>query len=155
MGELCKTICMEKGIDYTGIAVSFYCHDGKGNFVTHRRTQNCRDEWGRWDFGGGGLKFNEILEDGVIREVEEEYGTKPIQIEFMGTDEVFRTHEGKNTHWISFRYKVLVDRDSVKNNEPEKHDALMWVTLDNLPSPLHSQSAASLEKYKNILNTHN
>ena len=155
MGELCKTICMEKGIDYTGIAVSFYCHDGKGNFVTHRRTQNCRDEWGRWDFGGGGLKFNEKLEDGVIREVEEEYGTKPIQIEFMGTDEVFRTHEGKNTHWISFRYKVLVDRDSVKNNEPEKHDALMWVTLDNLPSPLHSQSAASLEKYKNILNTHN
>ncbi len=154
-GNLCQTICMIKGIDYTGITISFYCHDGKGNFVTHRRTQNCRDEWGRWDFGGGGLKFNEKLEDGVMREVEEEYGTKPIQIEFMGTDEVFRTHEGKNTHWISFRYKVLVDKDSVKNNEPEKHDALMWVTLDNLPSPLHSQSGASLEKYKSILNTHN
>ncbi len=119
----------------------------------HRRNKNCRDEWGNWDFGGGGLKFNERLEDGVIREVEEEYGTKPLRIEFMGADEVFRIHEGRNTHWISFRYKVLVDRDSVRNNEPEKHDALTWTTLENPPSPLHSQVASSLEKYKSVIAT--
>lgn len=142
---------MEKGIDYTGVTISFYCHDGKGNFVMHRRNQNCRDEWGNWDFGGGGLKFNEKLIDGVNREIEEEYGTKPLRIEFMGADEVFRTHESRNTHWISFRYKVLVDREHVVNNEPDKHDELQWVTLSDLPSPLHSQVTPVIEKYISIL----
>jgi len=142
---------MTKGIDYTGVTISFYCHDGEGNYVIHRRNKNCRDEWGCWDFGGGGLKFNEKLDDGVVREVEEEYGTKPLKVEFMGVDEVFRTHEGTRTHWISFRYKVLVDRNSVRNNEPEKHDELMWVTLQSLPSPLHSQVESSLHKYRSQL----
>ncbi len=143
---------MTKGIDYTGVTISFYCHDGKGNFVMHKRNKNCRDEWDRWDFGGGGLRFYEHHIDGVNREVEEEYGTKPLQIEIMGVDEVFRIHEEKPTHWISFRYKVLLNREQVKNNEPEKHDEIQWVTLDNLPTPLHSQTASVMEKYKDKLN---
>ena len=142
---------MIKGIDYTGVTISFFCHDGKGNFVIHRRNKNCRDEHGCWDFGGGGLKFNEKLIDGVRREIEEEYGTKPLEIEIMGVDEVFRIYEGKDTHWIAFRYKVLVDREKVVNNEPEKHSELQWVTLDSLPLPLHSQVASCIEKYKPIL----
>lgn len=117
----------------------------------HKRNKKCRDEWGCWDFGGGGLKFNEKLIDGVNREVEEEYGTKPLAIEYMGADEVFRTHEGKSTHWISFRYKVLLDREKVINNEPDKHEELQWVTLDTLPSPLHSQVAQEMNKYEPIL----
>ena len=148
----CKTLhTMVKGIDYTGVTISFYCHDRKGNYVMHRRIKNCRDEWGNWDFGGGGLRFNERLLDDVYREIEEAYGTKPIEVEFMRVDEVFRKHESENTHWISFRYKALVNREEVKNNEPEKHDELQWVTLDTLPSPLHSQVASVMEKYKSIL----
>ena len=64
---------MKKGIDFTGIAVSFSCHDGKGNYLFHKRGVGCRDEQGRWDCGGGGLKFNERLIDALYREVEEEY----------------------------------------------------------------------------------
>jgi 8-oxo-dGTP pyrophosphatase MutT (NUDIX family) len=142
---------MIKGIDYTGVTVSFYCHDGKGNYVMHKRGVNCRDEQGRWDFGGGGLKFNEKLLDAVSREVNEEYGTFPLAIESIGNGEVFRIHEGKPTHWIAFRYRVLLDRERVINNEPHKHDELMWVTLDNLPSPLHSQLPTEIEKYKDVL----
>ncbi len=142
---------MLKGVDYTGVSISFYCHDGAGNFVIHKRSTACRDEWGCWDFGGGGLRFGERLEECVVREVFEEYGTKPLSIEFMGSDEVFRVHEGKNTHWISFRYKVLVDRSEVHNNEPEKHDELVWVRLDNLPTPLHSQVIPALQKYQGVL----
>ena len=72
-------------------------------------------------------------------------------MEFIGVDEVFCTHDGRDTHWISFRYKVLVDRDFVINGEPEKHSELQWVRLDSLPTPLHSQTTAELEKYKPIL----
>ncbi len=142
---------MIKGIEYTGIAVSFSCHDGKGNYLFHKRGIGCRDEHGRWDCGGGGLKFNERLIDALTREVQEEYGTKPIATEFLGHDEVFREYEGKPTHWITFRYKVLLDRDAVINNEPDKLEEILWTTLDQMPHPLHSQLPVVLEKYKKFL----
>jgi len=142
---------MKKGEDYTGVTVSFYCHDGKGNYIFHKRSEKCRDEHRKWDCGGGGLKFNEKLNDAVNREVEEEFGTKPLDIKFMGVDEVFREHEGNPTHWIAFRYRVLVDREKVINNEPVKHEELIWCTLDNLPTPLHSQIPHELEEYKEFL----
>ncbi len=149
--KLCKTICMKKGIDYTGITVSFYCHDGNRNFVLLRRGQKCRDEQGRWDFGGGGLKFGETLEECLKREVREEYGTEPQKFEFLGHDEVFRELSGEQTHWIGFRYKVLLNREVVINAEPDKHDEIGWFTLDNLPSPRHSQSEKQIIKYRTIL----
>lgn len=142
---------MQKGIDYTGVTVSFYCHDGHGNYIFHKRSDQCRDEHGRWDCGGGGLKFNETLLDAVKREVQEEFATLPQEIEFMGADEVFREHDGKPTHWIAFRYRVLVDRNKVVNNEPEKHEELIWTTLDTLPAPLHSQIEKELLQYKELL----
>ena len=142
---------MIKGIDYTGITITFYCHDGNGNYLFHKRSDKCRDEHGRWDCGGGGLKFNEKLLDGVTREVGEEFGTTPLDIEFLGCDEVFREHEGKSTHWLAFRYRVLLDRDKVVNNEPDKHEELGWFTVNNLPEPLHSQIPTELEIYKDKL----
>ncbi len=142
---------MIKGIDYTGITISFHCHDGNGSYVMHKRSHLCRDEHDRWDFGGGGLKFNESLEDGVKREVQEEYGTLPLEVEFLGFDEIHREHEGKKTHWISFRYRVLVDREKVVNNEPDKHTDMQWFKLNNLPTPLHSQLDKFLTKYRESL----
>jgi 8-oxo-dGTP diphosphatase len=142
---------MTKGMDYIGVTVSFYCHDGDGNYVMTKRSNKCRDEHGCWDFGGGGLRFGETLQDGLVREIKEEYDTDPKKVEFMGFDEVFREHDGKPTHWISFRYRVRIDRSAVKNNEPEKHDELVWVRMNGLPQPLHSQVSATLDKYRRLL----
>lgn len=142
---------MIKGIDYTGITVSFYCHDGQGNYILHKRNENCRDEHGCWDCGGGGLKFGESLEAALHREVKEEFGAEIINYESLGVDEVFREHDGQPTHWISFRYRVELDRGKVINGEPEKHDEIGWYRLDNLPTPLHSQMSSVLEKYKDKL----
>ncbi len=142
---------MIKGIDFTGITVSFYCHDGKGEYLLHKRTTKCRDEHGAWDCGGGGLTFGETLEDGLKREIQEEYGTKPKEIQFLGFDEVFREHEDKPTHWISFRYRVLLDREKVVNGEPEKIEELSWHKISDFPIPLHSQMKSALEKYSSFL----
>lgn len=142
---------MVKGKDFTGITISFQCHDGNGNYVICRRNENCRDEHGCWDFGGGGLKFNETLIEGVKREVMEEYGVEPLEIEFLGFDEVHREDSGVPTHWISFRYRVLVEKEKVVNNEPHKHSDLQWVTIDTLPSPLHSQIEKFIKKYRDRL----
>lgn len=65
---------LRKGIDFIGVTCVFYCHDGKGNFLLHQRSENCKDEQGRWDCGGGGLEVGEEFEDGVKREIMEEYG---------------------------------------------------------------------------------
>ena len=62
-----------------------------------------------------------------------------------------RENSGKKTHWIALDFKVLVDKAKVKNGEPHKLDAVEWFSLDNLPSPLHSQFPFFLEKYKDKL----
>ena len=142
---------MKKGIDYTGVGIVFYCHDGEGNYLFHKRSEQCRDEQGSWDCGGGGLKFNERIEDGVTREVREEYGTTPLRIEFFCFNEIFREVEGHPSHWLFFRYRVLVDRERVVNNEPEKHAALGWYPIAKPPSPLHPLIPPALEEYKDLL----
>ncbi|MEI7709419.1 MAG: hypothetical protein WCI76_01755 [bacterium] len=48
---------MQKGVDYIAVGVSYFCHDGKGNYLMNKRSKNCRDEHGTWDLGGGGLEI--------------------------------------------------------------------------------------------------
>ena len=140
-----------KGINYTAIGVSFLCHDGKGNYLMHKRSEQCRDEHGTWDFGGGGLKFGEYIEDGLLREIHEEFGVAPVKHTFLGFRQIHRTHEGKPTHWINFYYLAELNRPDVINNEPHKHDELRWVTLDNMPQPLHSALMATVEEFRDKL----
>ncbi len=130
---------MKKGVDYTGVAVVFGCHDGNGNFLFAKRGQNSRDEKGCWDPGGGGLEFGDTVEDTLRKEIMEEYCTDVLDYEFLGYRDVHREHEGVKTHWIALDFKVLVDREKVKNGEPHKLDEIAWFKLDEIPSPMHSQ----------------
>lgn len=142
---------MNKGVDYVGISVSYMCHDGKGNFLLNKRSKNCRDEHGTWDFGGGGLDFGYSVEDLMKKELMEEYCISPLNYEFLGYLDIFRNLDGKDTHWISLEFLVEVDREKVKNGEPHKFDELGWFRLDNLPSPAHSSQKVLLEKFKDKL----
>jgi 8-oxo-dGTP pyrophosphatase MutT (NUDIX family) len=65
---------LKPGIDYIGITTPFYCNDGNGKFLLHKRGKTARDEQGRWDFGGGKLDIGEELDVCVLREVKEEWG---------------------------------------------------------------------------------
>ena len=140
-----------KGIDFTGITVVYFCHDGKGNFVMAKRNANTRDEHGRWDIGGGGLEFGDTIENTLRKEIKEEYGTNVIAHEFLGFRDVHREHQGKKTHWIALDFKVLVNREKVKNGVPQKHSEIKWFKINNLPTPLHSQLPFFLKKYKEKL----
>lgn len=142
---------MTKGQDYTGITIVFFCHDGKGNYLLNKRSQNCRDEQGRWDPGGGGLDFGDTVEGTLKKEVQEEYCTEVLEYEFLGFRDIHRENKGHKTHWIALDFKVRVDRSKVRNGEPHKFDAVEWFRLDNLPQPLHSQFSPALEKYKDKL----
>ena len=131
----------------------YFCHDGEGNVLMGKRKQTCRDEWGRWDIGGGGLEFGMPLEETLRNEIKEEYLTKVLDYEFLGFRDVHREHEEKKTHWVALDFKVLVDRGMAGNGEPHKFDEVKWFTLDSLPSPVHSQFPNFLKLYGEKLKT--
>ncbi len=142
---------MQKGIDYIGTAVVYFCHDGEGNFLMNKRSQNCRDEQGTWDPGGGGVELHDTVENTLRKEIMEEYCTEVIDFEFLGFRDVHRENDGKKTHWIALDFKVLVNKNMAKNGEPHKFDEVRWFRLENLPEPQHSQFPTFLENYKNKL----
>lgn len=139
---------MKKGEDYTGVTIVYLCHDGSGNILLNKRNANCRDEHGTWDPGGGGLEFGDTVLDTLRKEIGEEYCTDVLDYEFLGYRDVHREHKDKRTHWIALDFKVLIDKKKAGNGEPHKFEAVEWFTLDNLPSPLHSQFPAFLNLYK-------
>lgn len=141
----------KKGVDFTGITVVYFCHDGKGNIVFGKRNNNARDEKGRWDIGGGAVEFGDSLETTLRKEIKEEYSTDVLSFEYLGFREVFRENDGKKTHWLAMDFKVLVDPAKVKNGEPHKFDDVACFTLQNMPSPVHSQLPLFLEKYEDKL----
>jgi ADP-ribose pyrophosphatase YjhB (NUDIX family) len=143
---------MEKGIDYTGIAVTCMCHDGNGRYLIEQRSDKCRDEHFTWSpVGSGGVGQGEMIEDTVRREVLEECGAEATEIEHMGFREAVREHEGKTTHWVFFDYKVKIDPSKVSITEPEKCLEQRWCTIDEIPEPMHSQFPSFLEQYKDKL----
>lgn len=142
---------MKKGVDYIGITCVFYCHDGKGNFVMHKRSQNCKDEQGVWDVGGGSLEFGESPEEAVKREVKEEYGVDALNIKFAGVHNVLRENNGQKTHWLALIYLVLVDPKKVKIGEPTKMDELKWFKMWDWPDQIHSQLLWHYELVKRLL----
>jgi len=147
---------MKPGIDYIGISTPFYCHDGKGNFLLHKRSKNCRDEIGHWDAGSGQLDFGLTPEENVLKEVREEYGCEGEIQERLPAHSILRIHNGIKTHWLAIPFFIRVNQKNVKNNEPEKIDEIGWFTLDNLPKPLHigfsftfNHYVEYFQKYKN------
>ncbi|MDK2899370.1 MAG: 8-oxo-dGTP diphosphatase [Patescibacteria group bacterium] len=144
-----------KGISFTGITTVFYCHDGKGNLFLAKRSNNARDEHGRWDVGGGGLKHGQSVEDSLKRELIEEYDVVPKKIDFMNYYDAFReTPDGMPTHWVALNFACLVDPKEVKINETDMFDDFGWFKLANLPKPLHSQLDKFVDKYGDVLRNH-
>jgi 8-oxo-dGTP pyrophosphatase MutT (NUDIX family) len=138
---------MRKGIDFIGNTVVFACHDGEGNYLLSKRGENCRDEQGTWDPGGGGVELHDTVESTLRKEVQEEYCTDVLDFEFLGFRDVHRVSNGNPTHWIALDFKVRIDPSKVKNGEPHKLDEIGWFRLDSLPSPLHSQFPNFLQLY--------
>jgi len=142
---------MQKGVDYTGITIVYLCHDGKGKYLFQKRSKNCRDEYDKWDIGGGGLELHDTVENTLQKEIAEEYCTDVIEHTFLGYRDVHREHEGKKTHWIALDFLVHVDPKKVKNGEPHKFSEIGWFQKGEFPEPMHSQLPVFLEIHKKIL----
>ncbi len=142
---------MKKGVDYIGNTIVFFCHDGEGNYLMNKRSQNSRDEKGTWDVGGGGVETHDTILETLEKEILEEYGTVILNYEFLGYRDVHRENEEIKTHWIALDFKVHVDRSKAINGEPHKFDEIGWFKLEDFPNPLHSQLQYAIDKYKDKL----
>ena len=110
---------MKPGIDFVGVSVSFFCHDGK-DFLIHKRSDKCRDEIGRWDFGGGQLEFGETPHEAVLREVKEEYQTEGAVEKQLPSYSLIRKENGVESHWLIMPFIIKLDRKKVRIDDPEK-----------------------------------
>jgi 8-oxo-dGTP diphosphatase len=144
---------MIAGKDFTGISIVFFCHDGNGSFVMAQRSQNARDEHGRWDIGGGRLSTHDSVEETLKREIMEEYASPVLDYSYLGYRDVHRGEGQEKTHWIALDFKVHVERSSVHNGEPHKFDQIGWFTVDALPASdaLHSQLPSFFSQYSDQL----
>jgi len=139
---------LKPGIDFIGVTTPFFCHDGRGNFLFHQRSKNCRDEKEHWDCGGGLLNFGERPEDSVLREVHEEYGVKGKIDEQLPVYSLFRKSGRRKTHWVVFPFIIRVNRKKVRINEPKKMNALKWSKINKFPKPLHSGVRYEFKNYR-------
>lgn len=147
-----------RGVDYTGVAVAFICHDSVGRVAAHKRGPACRDEVGTWDTGSGSLEFGESPHEAVLREVGQEYGldTSPDKFSatLVSTHSVVReaTPDDARSHWIVFVFgcRVLTPETPVLCPLPEEQDHVvspLWIYPDNLKSlRCHSQVAPHLQE---------
>jgi ADP-ribose pyrophosphatase YjhB (NUDIX family) len=143
-----ETLNLRRGIDFIGITVVFFCHDGNGHLLMHRRSAKCRDEHGCWDVGGGAMELGESFEGAVQREIFEEYCTRPKSLEFIEAKNIIRQKDGLMTHWIALLFVAELERDQVEIGDPEKMQELGWFSPDALPLPLHSKFQDCFEVVK-------
>jgi 8-oxo-dGTP diphosphatase len=143
---------MKIGIDSIGVSTSFYCHDIKGNWLLHKRSEKCRDEQGVWDSGGGKLEFGLTLEQNVLKEIREEYGCEAsIEQELPAITLLRQSQDGIASHWIIIPFILRIDNcNDVKIGDPEKMAEIGWFSLNNLPHPLHSGFIKTMKLYKAI-----
>ena len=139
---------MRPGIDYIGISTPFYCNDGKGNFLFHKRSKHCRDEQGKWDTGSGQLEFGLAPEENVLKEIKEEYGCNGIIQDRLPAHSIFRIYNNRKTHWLAIPFFICVDPKKVYLNEPDNNEKIEWHTLKDLPKPLHTGFAYTYKHYK-------
>lgn len=129
----------KRGVDFIGVSCVFYCHDGKGKYLLHKRSQKARDEVGTWEAGAGAVEFGETFEQSVQREILEEYCCKPKKLKLVTVSNMIRENKGIKTHWVAVIFTAMLDPKKTKIGDPQKMDALGWFSADNLPSPLHSK----------------
>lgn len=141
---------IKPGIDFIGITTPFYCNDGQGNFLLHKRSENARDEKGRWDFGSGQLDMGEEIEVGVLRELQEEYGVIGNIQEQVPAHSIIRTENGITTHWLAIPFFIKVNINDAKIMELHKVTEIGIFRLDNLPKPLHTGVQITMRKYKEL-----
>lgn len=145
------------GIDFIGHCIEFFVTNGKNEWLLQKRSQNCRDEQGRWDFGGGRQELSEDRFTALRREVYEELGFDPKLTHQLPGYTCFRQaivgEDQVQTHWEVTPYIVMVSPGQPIIWQKEKVDEWGWFPFDHImagqPQPFHSAVPFVVKRYYN------
>lgn len=109
----------------------------KGNKILLGKRKNSHGA-GQWSFPGGHIEWMEDEETSMLRELEEETGLLPTDVDnftrLMWSQNFFPE---ENKHYITLFYALRQITDTpVRNMEPEKNEGWEWFDPEQLPSPL-------------------
>lgn len=137
---------MKKGVDYIGVGCGAMIFNDEGKVFISKRGKKARNESGKWDFPGGGVKFGEKCEDAVKREIKEEHDIDVEVVEFL--EVVSHIIPEEKQHWVSPSYVAKLVSGEAKIMEPEKCDEIRWVNISEIdPETLSLASKSNFLKY--------
>lgn len=131
------------------VAACAIIYDGR-KILLQRRGDN-----GKWSIHGGCLELGETVEDAVKRELEEEIGITPLNLEFYGVFSGEDTHgvypNGDEVYCVCVVYlcskyegELSIDNCEVKE--------LKWFDIDELPEDINEPAdKAILKNVKKVL----
>ncbi|AMB94990.1 hypothetical protein HMPREF3090_02965 [Aerococcus sp. HMSC23C02] len=98
----------------------------------------------QWDLISGHVEAAESVRQAIVREAKEEIG---IELDVDDLDFVLLSHNRINRDTTYYNIFFTSQRFQGQPHilEPEKHDALDWFPLDDLPSPLVKDRKLALE----------
>lgn len=139
---------MQEGVDYIGVGTGVLIVDSKGEkTLLLKRSNNSKNTRGFWSQPGGSLDWGETPRQAAEREIKEELGVEIEIIEDFGY--MTAPIPEDKQHWIVINFLAKIKSGEPKIMEPDKHDALQWFSLSNLPEPLTEPTKESVRRFKN------
>jgi len=86
-----------------------------------------------WGFVGGKLQKNEIILDGIGREIYEELGFVPVHKAVLPID----VYKSADNNFVYYSVMILVNEEFTPQLNHE-NGAYGWFDIDCLPKPLHA-----------------
>ena len=139
---------MKPGKDFIGVGVGAFILNDNNEVLMLLRSEQCKNEAGKWMIPGGGVDFNETLENCIIREVKEEIGIDIEVVKLITAINHILPDEGQ--HWVAPTFKCKISSGEPKILEPHKHVEMKWFALDNLPENLSIATHLVVKDYMGL-----
>jgi len=125
---------LKPGVDFVGVGVGVMVRNDKGEMLLGLRTENCRNEPGKWTAPGGCVEFGETLFDCAKREAKEEAGIEVEPARLLTVIDHIIPNEKQ--HWVNPIIEARLVKGLPKATEPRKLKEWRWFSLENLPENL-------------------
>ena len=136
---------MKAGESYIGVGLGIIIVNDNNEILLMKRGAKCKNEVGAWALVGGSLDFGETLEQGIIREVQEEIGAVvALDQQLPAFNHILKN---ENQHWITNVFIGHITQGKPTIMEPEKCEELKWFSVNTLPTPIAKMSQTAIDDF--------
>jgi 8-oxo-dGTP diphosphatase len=100
---------------------------------------------GSWAFPGGHLEKGEHVADCARRELAEEVGIEPLDLQLIGI--INDLPNGQDRQYLRFVFLSRSFKGQINNREPDKCEGWQWFEITKLPAPIFVGHVKPLQLY--------